>query len=115
VRRIAVTACVRQRLPNRRSHEAIEFEHNGFVYIGDVGRSREGRLAEVFLTAANIGTAAEAAARDAAILASLDLQHGVPAKLLRHALSRDGNGSPPTVIGKLLDLLAVDGGFDGLV
>jgi hypothetical protein len=43
-----VNACVRKRLPNRRIHEAIEFEHNGFVYIGGLGRSREGRLAEVF-------------------------------------------------------------------
>ena len=47
----------RQRLPNRRCHEVIQFEHGGFTYIAGIGRFDDGRLAEVFLTAAKTGTA----------------------------------------------------------
>jgi hypothetical protein len=64
----------RQRLPNRRSHEIVQFEQGAFTYIAGIGRFDDGRLAEVFLTASKTGTAVEAASRDAAIVASLALQ-----------------------------------------
>ena len=96
----------RQRLPNRRCHEVIQFEHGGFTYIAGIGRFADERLAEVFLTAAKTGTAVEAAARDAASVASLALQHGVPVETLRHALTRNGDGSPSSALGRLVDLLA---------
>ena len=96
----------RQPLPNRRRHEVIQFEHGGFTYIAGIGRFDDGRLAEVFLTAAKTGTAVEAAARDAAIVASLALQNGVPAATLQHALTRNGDGSPSSPLGRLVDLLA---------
>jgi hypothetical protein len=96
----------RRRLPNRRGHEIIQFEHGGFIYIAGIGRFEDRRLAEVFLTAAKTGTAVEASARDAAIVASLALQHGVPLERLQHALTRNGDGSPSSPLGRLVDLLA---------
>lgn len=84
----------RERLPNRRAHELLDFEHGGFRYIGGIGRFEDGRLAEVFLNVAKSGTAIENHARDAAITASIALQYGTP------------HGSASGALGKLLDLLA---------
>jgi hypothetical protein len=103
----------RERLLNRRLHEIVQFEHGGFTYVAGLGRFDDRRLAEVFLTAAKTGTPVEAAARDAAIVASLALQYSVPLLALRRALTRNGDGSPSGPLGKLLDLLAADGGVDG--
>jgi ribonucleoside-diphosphate reductase alpha chain len=96
----------RRRLPNRREHEVLDFEHGGFRYIGGIGRFQDGRLAEVFLNVAKSGTAIENHARDAAIVASVALQYGTPVDVIRHALTRNGDGSASGALGRLLDLLA---------
>jgi hypothetical protein len=96
----------RRRLPNRREHEVLDFEHGGFRYIGGIGRFQDGRLAEVFLNVAKSGTAIENHARDAAIVASVALQYGTPVDVIRHALTRNGDGSASGALGTLLDLLA---------
>lgn len=101
----------RERLTHRRSHETIDLEHGQFSYKAGVGRFEDGRIAEVFLTAAKSGTVIESWARDSAIIASLALQHGVRVDTLRHALSRDESGRPSTPLALLLDLLAE--GADG--
>jgi ribonucleoside-diphosphate reductase alpha chain len=90
----------RERLLNRRLHEVVQFEHGRFTYVAGIGHFDDGRLAELFLTAAKTGTAVEAAARDAAIVASLALQYGVPLNTLRHALTRNGDGSPSSPLGR---------------
>lgn len=98
----------RERLPDRREHDVVEFDIDGVEYRASVGRFDDGRIAELFLDGPKIGSAASTAARDGAIAASLALQHGVPADTLRHALTRlrDGNAAGP--IGRALDL--IDGG-----
>ena len=96
----------RRRLPNRRQHELLQFEHGGFHYVAGFGRFADGQLAEVFLSAAKSGTVVEAWARDSAIVASIALQHGVPADTIRHALSRDQAGAAASPIAALLDLVA---------
>jgi hypothetical protein len=77
-----------------------------FHYVAGIGRFDDGRLAEVFLTLPKPATAVEASARDAAIVASLALQYGVPLVTLQQALTRNGDGSPSSPLGRLLDLLA---------
>ena len=96
----------RAHLPNRRAHDVIDFEHGGFRYTAGIGRFADGRIAEVFLAAAKIGTPLDAAARDAAIVTSLALQYGAPAGTIRHALTRNCDGSASGPVGALLDLLA---------
>ena len=95
----------RLRLPNRRTHEAISFDHGGFRYLAGVGRFADGRLAEIFISAAKSGTVIQAWARDSAILASIALQHGVDPETIRHALSRDEGDTPASPLGALLDIL----------
>jgi hypothetical protein len=60
---------------------------------GRLGYFDDGRLAEIFLNAEKVGTAIETAARDSAVVASLALQHGVPADTIRRALTRNSNGN----------------------
>jgi hypothetical protein len=61
----------RRRLPNRRGHELLDFEHAGIHYTAGIGRFDDGSVAEVFLNTAKHGTAVDINARDAAVAASL--------------------------------------------
>ena len=96
----------RQRLPNRRGHELLTFEHQGIRYTAGIGRFADGGLAEIFLTTAKHGTAVDVNARDAAVAASLLLQHGCPLEVLRRALTRNADGSASGPLACALDLLA---------
>jgi hypothetical protein len=99
----------RERLPNRRAHELLDFEHAGFRFTLGIGRFPDGRLAEVFLNCSKGGTPIDVNARDAAIVASLALQHGATTAELQHALSRNGNGSAGGPLAAALDLVEAGG------
>jgi ribonucleoside-diphosphate reductase alpha chain len=96
----------RQRLPNRRSHEVVAFEHGGIRYCASIGRFDDGRLAEVFLNGAKCGTDLDTNAKDAAIVASLALQAGISAAVIRHALTSNRDGSASGPLGRVLELVA---------
>jgi hypothetical protein len=101
----------RQRLPNRRQHETIEFELEGMAIVAGIGRFADGRLAEVFFhSAGKPGSTGERFAADAAVLVSLALQRGATVSEIRHSLVKlhDGSGAGP--VGRLLDL--IEGDFD---
>ena len=96
----------RRRLPNRRAHELLSLEHGGISYTAGVGRFENGDLAEIFLNTSRNGTAVDVNARDAAVAASLLLQHGCSVDTLRQALTRNGDGSGFGPLARALDLLA---------
>jgi ribonucleoside-diphosphate reductase alpha chain len=96
----------RQRLPNRRGHELLEFEHGGIRYTAGVGRFEDGGIAEIFLKTTKQGTAIGVNARDAAVAASLLLRHGCSVDILRQALTRNGDGWGSGPLARALDLLA---------
>ena len=96
----------RRRLPNRRGHELVDFEHGGIRYTAGIGRFEDGTLAEIFLNTAKHGTAVDTNARDAAVAASLLLQYGCPMHTLQRALTRNGDGLASGPLARALDLLA---------
>ena len=98
----------RQRLPNRRAHELLSFEHGGIRYTAGVGRFKNGDLAEIFLNTRKHGTAVDVNARDAAVAASLLLQHGCHVDTLRKALTRNSDGSASGPLARALALLAIE-------
>lgn len=102
----------RQRLPDRRAHVSQAFEHAGIEYALGVGWFGAGRIAELFLATRRFGTAADAAARDASIAASLALQFGCPLETLRRAVTRSQRPSVGA-LGPALDILARDAEGDG--
>jgi hypothetical protein len=71
-----------------------------------VGRFEDGSLAEIFLNTCKHGTAVDVNARDAAVAASLLLQHGCHVDTLRKALTRNSDGSASGPLAHALDLLA---------
>lgn len=93
----------RERLPNRRAAELVEFQHGERRWTATVGRFPDGALAEIFLHAGK-DTPVLALAQDAAILASIALQHGAPADVILHAL----NGRDVGPLAAALNLIAGD-------
>ena len=96
----------RERLPNRRPCESLSFAHGGIDYVASIARYDDGRLAEIFHTNHKVGSDADAAAKDSAVVCSIALQHGVPAEIIRKALLRDSRGNPSSPLGAALDLIA---------
>jgi hypothetical protein len=98
----------RERLSNRRASETFEVTANGLDYHTTVSRFDDGRIAEVFLSSHKVGSHADTAARDSAVVCSVALQFGVPLEVIRRALMRDSQGRPNGPLGVALDLLAAD-------
>src|SRR4051812_42095817 len=97
----------RRRLPQRRVHELLDFEHAGHRYTAGLGFFEKGQLAEIFINIpGRSGSTIEAIARDAAILTSICLQHGASTETIRQALTRNSDGSASGPIGVVLDRLA---------
>ena len=80
----------RIRLPDRRGADVFEFDHGGRRWTTTIGRFPDGAVAEIFLDTKPSPLADMA--QDAAILASLALQHGAPFETVRHAIT--GRGGP---------------------
>jgi DNA-binding IclR family transcriptional regulator len=96
---------IRERLPNRREHELIDFEHEGRRYTAGIGRFDDGSLAEIFMNVSGrAGGMVEVLARDTAVAASLCLQFGCDVETLRRALMRDSQGRASGPVGRFLDL-----------
>ena len=96
----------RERLPNRRPSEVVEFDHDGIRYRGSVSWGLPGcEPREVFLDGGRVGSAVHGASRDSAVAVSLALQHGAPLQAIRAALTRNEDGSPAGPLGALLDLV----------
>lgn len=92
-------------LPNRRLCRRYKFYHQNFRYFGTIGINPDSlQPCEVFLQAAKSGTDVEAVARDAAVLASIALQHGATIPELRSAMTQLEGGVPAGPVAKLFDL-----------
>jgi hypothetical protein len=96
----------RARLPDRRFSETFSVDCAGLSYHATVSWLSDGRLGEIFITANKCGSAADTAARDAAIAASLAFQHGADPYTLRRALCRDSQGNASGPLAAALDTVA---------
>jgi len=97
----------RNTLPQRRHAETFELRHGGqnTVFAITVGRHLDGSIGEVFINGAKAGSGTEAIARDGAVLLSIALQYGVPLDTIKHAITRESDGSPSTIVGAVVDRL----------
>ena len=77
----------REILPNRRASFRFTVDYDGVTYLATVSKFADGRIAEVFLDAAKPNSAVAVHANDAAVLASLLLQHGVTCAAIKHSIS----------------------------
>ena len=93
----------RARLPNRRESQTLELELHGLKFTASFSFFQDGRLAEVFLQNHKPGSQSDINARDAAVVTSIALQHGVPLEVIRRALLRDSHGVASSPLGAALD------------
>ena len=101
----------RGHLPNRRLSETFAFECNRLRYVATVSLFDDGRLAEIFISNAKVGSHLHSAAKDSAVVCSIALQYGVPIDVIRRALLRDAQGRASSPLGVALDLITgCDGG-----
>lgn len=94
---------IRERLSNRRRSETIAFERDGSAYQMTVGYYADGRPGEIFLNHDRGDSLLDVLTSDAAIVASLALQHGCTLETIAHALKRDGRGIAASPIGAAVD------------
>ena len=100
------TVLARERLPNRRASETFSFQAEGLGYCATVSRFADGRVGEIFIDNHKVGSQSHGYATDAAVAASLALQHGCALDVLRRALLRDMRGRAMTPLGIALDMVA---------
>lgn len=102
----------REVLPNRRKCHSFPIEFQGEHYVVTVGYYPDGRIGELFIdrirdrVAAKIGTVLDGVCRDSAIILSIALQHSAQLGTIRHAVTRDEDGTPATIVGAILDHLS---------
>lgn len=93
----------RKNLPNRRANETLAFERDGIRITLTVGYKPDGSVGEIFLNADRSDSMLDVMMSDAAIIASLALQHGVSLRQLAHSLKRDVFGIASSPIGAAID------------
>jgi hypothetical protein len=98
----------RERLFSRRLSTSFDFQSGNLNFTCTYSRFTDGRLAEVFLQNHKPGSQSDVNAREAAISASLALQHGCPFETLRHAMLREEDGRASGPLGMGLDLIAAE-------
>jgi len=94
-------------LQMRRGCETFELGWGGLArgHVVSFGRFITGKISEVFISGGKSGEQVEGIARDGAVLVSLALQHGVPLSTIKHALTRDSQDNPQSIIGAVVDQL----------
>ena len=93
----------RELMPNRRLNETLGFEHDGSRYRLTIGFYPDRRVGEIFLNHDRGDSLLDVLTSDAAILASLALQHGCTLETIAHALKRDARGVAASPIGAAVD------------
>ena len=96
---------MRNRLPDRRECSTFDVWHGGQRFHVSVGHFRDGSIAELFITGPKSGSDLEAVVHDAAIILSIAAQHNVPLDPIRHAITRNADGSPSSIVGAVLERL----------
>jgi hypothetical protein len=97
----------RRPLPHRRRAETFEISFGGLAksHTVTVGYYADDAPGEVFINGGRSGEQVEAIARDGAVLLSLALQHGVELETIGHAITRDSQGNPSSIVGAVVDRL----------
>ena len=96
-------AMIRRTLPQRRAAETFDLRFWNQPFTVTVGFYADGTPGEVFIDGCKTGNDIESIARDAGVLLSLALQHGVPPETIRHAVTRGASEEPASILGAVVD------------
>lgn len=101
---------IREPLPFRRDCTSHALLFGGGDYVVGIGRFADGHAAEIFISSDNPSSEMGDISRDGAVLISIALQCGVPAIVMRDAVTRTHDGVAASIIGAALDLLVTQCG-----
>jgi hypothetical protein len=99
---------IRRTLPQRRAAETFDLRFWNQLFTVTVGFYADGTPGEIFLDGCKTGTDIESIARDAGVLLSLALQHGVAPKTIRHAVTRGASEEPASILGAVVDCISTN-------
>jgi hypothetical protein len=99
---------MRRVLPQRRTAETFDLRFWNQLFTVTVGFYADGTPGEVFIDGCKTGNDIESIARDAAVLLSLALQHGVPSQIIRHAVTRGASEEPVSILGAVIDSITTN-------
>ena len=94
---------IRRTLSQRRAAETFDLRFWNQLFTVTVGFYADGTPGEVFIDGCKTGNDTESIARDAGVLLSLALQHGVPPKTICHAVTRGASEEPASILGAVVD------------
>ena len=94
---------MRRILPQRRASETFDLRFWNQPFTVTVGFNADGTPGEVFIDGGKTGNDIEPIARDASVVLSLALQHGVPPETIRHAVTRGASEEPASILGAVVD------------
>ena len=101
---------MRRILPRRRAAETFNPRFWNQPFTVTVGFYADGTPGEVFIDGCKTGNDIGSIARDAGVLLSLALQHGVPPETIRHAITRGASEEPASILGAIVDALPAAAG-----
>jgi hypothetical protein len=97
---------IRRALPQRRASETFDLRFWNQPFTVTVGFHADGTPGEVFIEGCKIGNDMQSIARDAAVVLSLALQHGVLPEKIRHAVARGASKEPASILGAVVDCIS---------
>jgi hypothetical protein len=105
---------IRRTLPQRRAAKTFNMRFWNQPFTVTVGFYADGKPGEVFIEGCKTGNDVESIARDAGVLLSLALQHGISPETIRHAVTRGASEEPASILGAIVDSIATNS-FSGEV
>ena len=105
---------MRRILPQRRAAETFDLRFWNQPFTVTVGFYADGTPGEVFIDGGKTGQDIQFTARDAAVLLSLALQHGVPLETIRHAVTRGASEEPASILGAVVDFITTNSFSGGI-
>ena len=94
---------IRRTLSQRRAAETFDLRFWNQLFTVTVGFYADGTPGEVFIDIGKTGNDIESIARDAGVLLSLALQHGVSPETISHAITRGASEEPASILGAVID------------
>ena len=96
---------MRRVLPQRRPAETFNLRFWNQSFSVTIGFYPDGTPGEVFIDGGKTGQDVQSTARDAAVVLSLALQHGVSPETIRHAVTRGASEGPASILGAVVDFI----------
>jgi len=96
---------MRRVLPRRRAAETFNLRFWNQSFSVTIGFYPDGTPGEVFIDGGKTGQDVQSTARDAAVVLSLALQHGVSPETIRHAVTRGASEGPASILGAVVDFI----------